>query len=102
MDDRKKYRVGYGNPPQESQFRPGKSGNPRGRPRGAFGVMTILRRSLEAKGTDGKSALEKIVDALVTQALAGDHAISLKLVNATAKHDEKLSDIEEPPDEHSI
>ena len=29
------YEVGYGKPPQASQFQPGKSGNPRGRPKGA-------------------------------------------------------------------
>jgi hypothetical protein len=30
--------VGYGKPPKHGQFKPGKSGNPRGRPRGAHGL----------------------------------------------------------------
>lgn len=29
------YEVGYGKPPLASRFKPGRSGNPRGRPRGA-------------------------------------------------------------------
>lgn len=29
------YNVGYGKPPKETRFKPGKSGNPRGRPKGA-------------------------------------------------------------------
>ena len=31
------YRVGYCRPPREYQWRPGQSGNPRGRPKGAVG-----------------------------------------------------------------
>jgi hypothetical protein len=41
-------RVGYGRPP-EHQFRPGVSGNPRGRPRGAKNESTILREILARK-----------------------------------------------------
>lgn len=29
------YEVGYGKPPQQTRFKPGQSGNPRGRPKGA-------------------------------------------------------------------
>ena len=28
-----KYKIGYGKPPKHSQFKPGQSGNPRGRPK---------------------------------------------------------------------
>ena len=28
------YAVGYGKPPQHSRFKPGRSGNPKGRPKG--------------------------------------------------------------------
>jgi hypothetical protein len=37
-------RVGYGNPPPETRFSPGQSGNPRGRPRGAKGHKQIVRK----------------------------------------------------------
>jgi hypothetical protein len=42
-------RVGYGRPPPEHQFRPGVTGNPRGRPRGAKNESTILREILARK-----------------------------------------------------
>jgi hypothetical protein len=42
-------RVGYGSPPQEHQFKPGRSGNPRGRPKGAKSEATILRQLLNQK-----------------------------------------------------
>ena len=35
-------RMGYGNPPHYTRFRPGQSGNPRGRPRGAKGRKQIV------------------------------------------------------------
>ena len=30
-----RYEVGYGKPPEASRFKPGRSGNPKGRPRGS-------------------------------------------------------------------
>jgi Family of unknown function (DUF5681) len=41
--------VGYGRPPQGHQFKPGQSGNPRGRPKGAKNEATILRDLLNRK-----------------------------------------------------
>jgi len=43
--------VGYGRPPKHSRFRPGQSGNPRGRPRGAKSVPDIVRKILAQKVT---------------------------------------------------
>lgn len=40
------YEVGYGKPPKHSRFRPGQSGNSRGRPRGSLNISTMLRRAL--------------------------------------------------------
>ena len=37
-------RVGYRNPPKRAQFPKGKSGNPRGRPTGAKGLKTDLKK----------------------------------------------------------
>jgi len=33
-----KYKVGYKNPPKQTQFKPGQSGNPKGRPKGKSGA----------------------------------------------------------------
>jgi|tagenome__1003787_1003787.scaffolds.fasta_scaffold20892424_2 hypothetical protein len=40
--------TGYGNPPTHSQFKPGQSGNPRGRPKGTLNFASDLKRTLEA------------------------------------------------------
>src|ERR687895_752633 len=39
-------RVGYANPPKSTRFKPGQSGNPRGRPRGSQSRKTIVERVL--------------------------------------------------------
>jgi Family of unknown function (DUF5681) len=41
------YEIGYGKPPKESQFKPGQSGNPAGRPKGLRNFKTDVIRMLE-------------------------------------------------------
>jgi hypothetical protein len=48
-DDDRPYDVGYGKPPRHTRFRPGQSGNPRGRPKNARNSATIVREVLTAK-----------------------------------------------------
>ena len=43
------YEVGYGRPPEHTRFKPGKSGNPKGRPKGARGLNTPARELLTAR-----------------------------------------------------
>jgi hypothetical protein len=38
--------VGYGKPPKHTRFKPGRSGNPRGRQKGAPNLATALARTL--------------------------------------------------------
>ena len=45
-DNGKDLAVGYGRPPQATQFKKGQSGNPRGRPRKPRGEATIAARVL--------------------------------------------------------
>ena len=41
--------VGYGRPPKSTQFAPGKSGNPRGRPKGSTNLTTAIDKELKRK-----------------------------------------------------
>jgi len=41
--------VGYACPPRTHRFKPGQSGNPKGRPKGAKNESTILREIFERK-----------------------------------------------------
>jgi hypothetical protein len=47
--DGAKGEVGYGKPPAEHRFQPGKSGNPGGRPKGANGRRATVKRVLMEK-----------------------------------------------------
>jgi len=80
MSNRNSYSVGYRRPPTHSQFKPGKSGNPRGRPkRPALGFDDFLREELLAAvliQTNGKrqklSKYEVILKQIVKRAMEGD------------------------------
>ena len=40
------YKVGYRRPPRRAQFRPGQSGNPRGRPKGSRNFASVMKKVL--------------------------------------------------------
>jgi hypothetical protein len=74
------YEVGYGKPPTASRFKPGQSGNPKGRPKGAKGLQTLLREELNAKvvvhehGKATRLTKQHIaIKRLVNRAAEGDH-----------------------------
>ena len=41
-------RVGYGNPPEHTRWKPGQSGNPKGRPKKTKDVEKLFQRELDA------------------------------------------------------
>lgn len=43
------YEIGYGKPPEYSQFKPGASGNRKGRPKGSKNTYTLLNEILSQK-----------------------------------------------------
>jgi len=73
------YEVGYGRPPRQSQFKPGQSGNPKGRPKGQKNVATILQETLyrtvliTENGRRRKvPAIEAVFLSLLRKSLDGD------------------------------
>jgi hypothetical protein len=49
MADRDPDAVGYGRPPRSTRFKPGQSGNPKGRPKGVQSLGAILDKALAAR-----------------------------------------------------
>lgn len=91
--DRQDGPVGYKRPPRATQFKPGQSGNPRGRPRGAKNFATAIEQELlspVAVNEHGRrkkiSKLMAIAKQLVNKAASGDsRAISVLLSEARSR-----------------
>jgi Family of unknown function (DUF5681) len=88
--------VGYKKPPSHTQFKPGQSGNPKGRPKGSAAPADVIREQLrkianvEVGGRVQKiSMLEAIVLKHVSQALKGDHKSTALVFDALkpSEHD---------------
>ena len=81
------YEVGYRRPPASGRFRPGTSGNPRGRPKGSRNFITLLEQELNKtisvteNGRKRKlTRLQAIVKRMVNSALNGDQRALLNLL----------------------
>ncbi|HTV71278.1 MAG TPA: DUF5681 domain-containing protein [Rhizobiaceae bacterium] len=85
------YEVGYRKPPLATRFEKGRSGNPRGRPKGSKTARALLDRALSAPVTIIEGGEQKIVEqraalfkSLVAKAIKGDArsiALVLKLMS---------------------
>ncbi|MEH2561805.1 DUF5681 domain-containing protein [Bradyrhizobium sp. AZCC 2289] len=76
--------TGYGNPPIHSQFQPGQSGNPRGRPKGTLNFATDLKRTLEAPIT--------LNDGGKTKRVSTQKAVLLRMREKALKGDARALD----------
>jgi hypothetical protein len=73
------YEVGYGKPPKSTQFKPGQSGNPKGRPKGTKNLVTDLNEELSEKivVTEGGKPLtitkqRAMIKSIAVKAMSGD------------------------------
>lgn len=81
------YDVGYGKPPRDTRFKKGRSGNPKGRPRGSKGLSASLLEPLSRKVqiTEGGrtrkvTQLEAFMLLQTKMALNGDPAAANRLI----------------------
>lgn len=103
--------VGFGRPPKQSQFRPGQSGNPRGRPKGSRNILTDLRAELsaEVRITEAGQVIavtkqRAIVKSLVAAAIDGNiRAVAVLLdLSARISAEDELGRDELSADERDI
>ena len=97
--DADRYEVGYCKPPRNRQFQKGHSGNPRGRPKGALNVATVLERTLREQVVINENGhrriitkMEAAVKQLVNQAASGDLAALRQLLALVASAEQRFSD----------
>lgn len=103
------YEVGYGRPPLHSRFKKGRSGNPRGRPKGKKNLGTALHQELQrfVRITENGrrkqvTKFDAIVKQLVNKAATGDrHFLKflLSLVQSGLASDAMIAPLSSEADE---
>lgn len=94
------HEIGYGKTPAHTRFKPGQSGNPKGRPKGAQNFKTDLKATLEArvklKG-DGKerkiSTQAAMLMRLREKALSGDGRALDRLISLAQTYNNEETNV---------
>jgi hypothetical protein len=94
--------VGYGKPPEATRFKPGQSGNPRGRPKGSRNLATDLAAELgeqitvrEAGRPRRISKQRALIKSLMVKGLQGDVRATAAVLSLYARV------IAEPPEDET-
>jgi hypothetical protein len=87
-EDRKDYEVGFGRPPKHTRFKKGRSGNPKGKPKGAKNLKTDLLEELAESmkiRESGKprrvSKQRALIKSLVARGLNGNDRAAAKILD---------------------
>jgi Family of unknown function (DUF5681) len=98
------YEVGYCRPPLATRFRPEQSGNPRGRPKGARNLRTVVaaaaREHVEIKENDRPrriTKLEAAVKQLVNRAAMGEERATRFFLDLLDAHESRPAPPEAEP-----
>jgi hypothetical protein len=86
-DHGRAYSVGYAKPPSASRFKPGVSGNAKGRPKGRKNLKTLIKQAMTAmitiqEGTSGRQVtkLEGVVLRQLQNALKGNDRSAMAVI----------------------
>jgi hypothetical protein len=108
------YQAGYGRPPLHSRFKPGQSGNPKGRPRQSRNMRTIVKQVLsedmhirEGGRLRRMSAMEALVRTILARSFKGDvRALASLMVllrqSGLMENDETIADLLHGPEYDAI
>lgn len=101
-ENKKEYEVGYKRPPREHQFKPGQSGNPKGRPKKNKSFSEDIKDEMnELIQIQEQGKLKKItkqtalVKRVVTDALSGKTSAIKLLFQILSSKDFEVKDLEE-------
>jgi hypothetical protein len=100
-DQARAYAVGYGKPPSASRFKPGHSGNAKGRPKGRKNLKTLIRQAMTAtitvqEGSTGRhvTKLEGVVLRQLQNALKGNDRSAMAVIKMAGE----MGLLEDAPD----
>lgn len=98
------YVVGYGRPPMSSRFKPGTSGNSKGRPKGRKNLKTLIRQAMTAniavrEGSASRrvSKIEGVVLRQLESALKGNDRSAMAVIKMATQ----LGFLEDPDNQSS-
>lgn len=91
---------GYGKPPRKHRFKKGKSGNPRGRPKGSRNISTVIEKELNGRVTVTENGQQRrfsksqvAAKQLVNKAMTGDQKAIQAILNLYKNQDAPTGDV---------